>query len=749
MVENNDTLSSPRLWALDPELPTCNPDEVPAQYLACSIPELWAPDANLFEDAFSPDIFESAKDREHFTEHSQMNLQCLEKMSHSELLQQVRSTSRIFRTMNDLVQSNPSITSDCELPFPPSEYSLDHATMAMADNDSQQHESAGDGFTQITTMEYRDSPNKFKEQSSQATDGSEYSVNLKSQGKPSKRSKQLSATSNLSLRRQSLRQHFSLNSSEASDILTLIGGLSLSSKDTEDTAAHPTQYGNTKNRFSIGDMAEDGPLFPCDVFAPYDHITDYKLYEHYEPLNEGNYQDLLQRVTHYRTAQELSVAASRFLKSPYSNIFLENWHLLDIDGQSRDYAGNTPLHIAAACGAGYRCLRDLMRKSSLNALNNSNRTFMHVLNPSTLVIQQDFASFLFDLLITDYDFKQRDDRGSNMLQNLLKAKCLVSYNACMQLFDGLAIDVLDLTSRDATGLSALSRLAALIKSDPKLRSCTNVDEGGLADLECTQFLYQMNRLAGKKEPAGTYTIKAIIDQYDAQETSQSPNYVNFHHATYITEEAFASRVGSILASGTDSAQSEDDYGRNALHLLAYTLPDRGVSATRRFANDSNNRRKRHELYERRAKQITILILQGVSLHTYDKQGQTPLLAMITRLEIHDDDVARSKLVDLLLKSGANVNCRGRHDETPLHEAVERGFISTTGALLRYGAKPNAYKAGRLAVVNQAILTAQSLKASSKSPQARHRTKNLHLRILMCIEKVMTHGGVAFPTLEHQ
>ena len=619
--------------------------------------------------------------------------------------------------------------------------------MTVPESDSLQFEGAAHAGTLPTELLYFDGWDDYSNELDAITGCDSRGVPaFKSCGQPDGNEGELSATSNRGLRKDTLRKCFSLNSSQASDILTVIGGLSLSSKDVDDTAPHPPEDGDKGDKFSGMDIEERKNLFPCDNFRLQDHPDDYDLHW---PLAQRNDLDILQRVSKCRTAQELSQAASMLRNTPHMTNLLWYWDMRKIDGHSRDHAGNTALHIAATCGAGYRCLRNLMSKSPLNALNNANQTFMHVLDPSTLVKEQSFASFLFDLLITDYNFKQGDDRGSTMLQNLLKANCWASHDARAQLFHGLAINVLDLASRDATGLSALSRLAALIKTDSNLLSCTTVDQEGLADLVYPRLISRMNHCAASGGPAGAYTIRAIMDQYDAQETPQSLDDVTSCHATYITEKDFASRVGLTPAFGMGSSQKEHDYGRNALHLLAYTMPEHNVSATRRFANDSDNRKKRRELYKRRAEQVTRLLRQGVSLHTYDKQGQTPLMAMITKLNIHDNDVARSKLIELLLRAGAQVNCRGRHDETPLHEAVGRGFFSTTGTLLKYGARPNACKADNRSVVSHAILTGQRLKPSLMSPQTKHHNRNLHLRILTCIEKVMAHGGVEFPTLAQQ
>lgn len=700
------------------------------------MPNAYAHHASSLRNGVLQPLYRSARDQNAtINESYPSSFESLEGMGFPEWLQQVRSAFSTFRTLADVMQSNSDVSPDREFSSSTSDLSLDNDMMAAIESNGHQLENARHRCIIPAMMNYFDRPDEYsKEQNLMADGGSECGSRSQPQWKYSRMDRELSTSYRWSSRSNSFKKRFSFSSSQASDIMTVIGCLSLSSKDTESTTCHPPEHEGKQHRDSIETRAEDRAIFPCDVIGCAE-------YSSHCPASQRN-------LAHHN-ARELSEAALKLQGASHLARPILDYRLLEMNGRSRDQYGNTALHIAAACGAGYACLRNLVSKSPLNALNNANQTFMHVLEPSTLVGDQDFVPFLSALMATTYDFSQRDDRGSGPLQSLLKAKCWASPAARTQLFDALAMNVLDLDSRDAFGIESRSILAALIKTDPELLSCANVDQETLAGLAHAEPLPNTDRFAAKKRYARTITINAILAQWNAQRLSRAADDATNDTATLLTENEFETHLEFTLACSMDLANCEDKYGRSAFHLLAYTMPEHYVSATRRFANDSHNRRMRRELYERRAEQATRVIEQGVSLNSYDKQGQTPLLAMITKLSIHDDDVARSKLVKLLLKAGANVNCRGRQDETPLHEAVERGFISTTGTLLKYGARPNACKAGGQSVVFFAIASAHRLKASLKREEPSHQTRNLHLRILTCIEKVMAHGGVEFPTLEEQ
>ena len=71
------------------------------------------------------------------------------------------------------------------------------------------------------------------------------------------------------------------------------------------------------------------------------------------------------------------------------------------------------------------------------------------------------------------------------------------------------------------------------------------------------------------------------------------------------------------------------------------------------------------------KQVNVNLVQN------EKSGLTPLGEAASR----GDTVT----VDLLIKNGANVNCKGFNGWTPLHEAAFRGHSDTVEFLLKNGA----------------------------------------------------------------
>ncbi len=85
--------------------------------------------------------------------------------------------------------------------------------------------------------------------------------------------------------------------------------------------------------------------------------------------------------------------------------------------------------------------------------------------------------------------------------------------------------------------------------------------------------------------------------------------------------------------------------------------------------------------ERRCEMVDLLLSAGVSVHTADANGVTPLHLAVQMNLRH--------AVSALLAHGAKLDAADRQGETPLFRAIDRGYGELTELLLNRGADPNA------------------------------------------------------------
>lgn len=78
----------------------------------------------------------------------------------------------------------------------------------------------------------------------------------------------------------------------------------------------------------------------------------------------------------------------------------------------------------------------------------------------------------------------------------------------------------------------------------------------------------------------------------------------------------------------------------------------------------------------------ILIANGADVNRFDAIGQTPLGTTISGFTPWDK---KFEMLDLLVKSGAKINLKDAHENTPLYYAVETGDEKLVEVLLSYGA----------------------------------------------------------------
>ena len=188
---------------------------------------------------------------------------------------------------------------------------------------------------------------------------------------------------------------------------------------------------------------------------------------------------------------------------------------------------------------------------------------------------------------------------------------------------------------------------------------------------------------------------------------------------------------------------EEQEGRNGLQCIAEAVLDIHVEDGKVVSSNACKRKRGqpeiivlslrlHLRYEL----VKSLVSSGVNVNNYDSRGSTVLMAFVTHLPDGEDDKAISKILEHLLRSGANLHWKNREGETALHIAVCLGRKVATRVLLDYGANIHARTADGTGI----LLAAEHhyLKAR-ENPQ-------LYASIWACMALVTDYGAKRSPTL---
>lgn len=332
---------------------------------------------------------------------------------------------------------------------------------------------------------------------------------------------------------------------------------------------------------------------------------------------------------------------------------------------STDRFGNTPLHLFAALDSTDGIEKTLtllkLRRTIPNATNKAGQTFLHTLSSSWFFGAENKDPPLYLLLNALYSTHRdlvftRDVYGRTFFHQLQRFTHDPQFiNTIVQPYTWSPIP------RDAFGITG--PFSAVDHSFPPPRR------------------------------TGTIALTPLVE-----ETS---------------EDNFAARdagLASIVIDAYNNPAIEDEDGRNGLHCLAeMSFTSSNPSSPGPSSPDPNNPKspvntkgslKRKHGKDDVDKPITkrLEYVRGLltpvsgtrppDVNHYDKKGNTVLMAFATHLlDDQDDKTGQNigKILDLLIKNGANIDARNRHGETALLVGARCGNKHVVSILLDKGA----------------------------------------------------------------
>ena len=416
-----------------------------------------------------------------------------------------------------------------------------------------------------------------------------------------------------------------------------------------------------------------------------------------------------------------------------------------------DCFNNTSLHLTAARYASFSRLITFLDQEhySLNRVNTGLQTFMHVLDPSSMIMDGFLPTFFTQLTNTGFNFELRDLQGSSVLHVLLAQECLSMI----------------------PGLEILSKVFAALAD--RLPAMAHRDNMGRTPQ--SQLLH-LKRKRAHLPDSDDQRIDTILHKYYGIE------YPLLYNAA-IYEPRFCNRsndendiLESLILRAIEEPGTEDQYGRNGLHCLAFLCgtTSESMSAVAPSARPFPSPERR-ELRDSPAAYFQKLLNRGVDVNAFDRTGLTPLLAMINNAPPGNgqEDRLMALMIKRLLDAGANPNLRGRCGVSPLHCAVRRGLIYITQQLLTAGANIQATDCNHYSIVilpyeiridltqksdewgilgGMEITTPATTKhKNSITHQQRSLTpwKSESARIAVCKNLVIDRGAVECPTFEQE
>ncbi|KAK2001348.1 hypothetical protein LX36DRAFT_736137 [Colletotrichum falcatum] len=355
--------------------------------------------------------------------------------------------------------------------------------------------------------------------------------------------------------------------------------------------------------------------------------------------------------------------------SPYAQQVLFSGEPPDGKFDNRDAFGNTILHLLAAGDAPHHHLfRAIDSSPNPSATNSAGQTFLHVLNDTWL---SNKANPLFRLL--EY-LKYAD---------FLYARDVYGRNFCHAIHSK-GSDILDQDTKNA-----------LFKRFDAMEYCRRDAFGNIPE----------------SAPIGLPVRRAYTAAAGQEMSPAWDSHALRQVSSPIEQQAALLR---LVNEAHVNPRIQDTQGRNGLHCLADAILSQDALLAK-FPQHSNNtgaqaqqptapsRKRKHnkpvlgktlsdsssDRLEVRERIVIDLIDLGVDPNHYDKYGNTVLMAFVAQLPEDDDYKKPVKILETLIKAGANVNARNRNGETALHIAVRRGKKLAMRTLAQNGANPQA------------------------------------------------------------
>lgn len=338
-----------------------------------------------------------------------------------------------------------------------------------------------------------------------------------------------------------------------------------------------------------------------------------------------------------------------------------------VEASCADHFGNTPLHLFGSLESekGIETTLYLIQsnRSSPLALNKAGQTVLHVLSAAW--------------------FSRLDDSNAP-LYRLLNILWLRSGEVSNAVF-----------LRDVYGRTFFHRLARFVH-----------------DTQILSHIFQpyawaaIPRDAFGVKPSGHNTDPSNLLPRRACTTALSPL------AEEVKEDDVETKHQKLIHTLTQSYVNhalEDEEGRNGLHCLAEveldppassspsspTSPNLGSQKRKRGQSDASDSPK---AIERRAHFLETLLIQTASgsvtppdVNHYNKAGYTVLMAFAMHLTDAADKAGThtARILDLLLRHGAQIDMRNREGETALLVAARCGNKNVVSTLLEQGANLHA------------------------------------------------------------